>query len=241
MNQVELIRTNLQAAQLEVQLSAKKSGRNNDEIKIIVVSKRQSLETVKAAILAGVIDFGENYPEEAVLKIDVLKSENPSIKWHMIGHLQSRKARLVADHFDMLHSLDSVRLASKINGFLETNKKILPVLIEANVSGEESKGGWPAWDETRWPALAEELEAVISRPFLQMKGLMTMPPLFENPEDVRPYFQKLRKLKEYLQKQYPAIGFTELSMGTSADYKIAIEEGATIVRIGQAILGPRPY
>src|SRR6266511_3129837 len=159
----------------------------------------------------------------------------------MIGHVQSRKAGLVAQHFNLLHSLDSLKLAQRLNRFCEEAGHILPVLLEFNVGGEESKSGWPAWDESQWELLTNDISAVLGLPHLQLHGLMAMPPLGETAEFSRPFFQRLRHLQEYLAKRFPNAAWTELSMGTSLDYEVAVQEGATLVRVGTAIVGPRSY
>jgi pyridoxal phosphate enzyme (YggS family) len=159
----------------------------------------------------------------------------------MIGHVQSRKAQSVAENFHFLHSLDGIKLAKRIDRFCADVNKVLPVLLEFNVGGEASKSGWDASDETSWQALLQEVQEVLTLPNLKIRGLMTMPPIDENAELSRPYFQKLKRLQEFFAKQFPQVDFLELSMGTSADYEIAIEEGATFVRVGTAIVGARNY
>jgi PLP dependent protein len=218
--------------------AAVRSGRVAPAVRVVVVSKLQPVELLRAAVVAGVSIFGENYAEEAVEKMAALKGT--AVEWHMIGHVQSRKANLVAEHFTMLHSLDSLKLAARLERFCSGMNRKLPVLLEFNVSGEESKSGFPAWDEPRWPDLLGEVEKILALPHLQVRGLMTMPPLFDDAERTRPYFQRLRRLQEFLAKRFPAADWSELSMGTSADYLAAVQEGATFVRIGQAVLGPRP-
>lgn len=204
----------------------------------MVVSKAQPVEVIQGAIEAGIREFGENYPEEAAPKINQI--QNRTIRWHMIGHLQSRKAKIVAEHFHWFHALDSLRLAEKLNRELSQRNRTMPVLLEFNVGGEESKAGWPAADETNWPRLAEEIAPVLQIPCLEIRGLMTMPPLELEVEKARVYFAKLRKLRDFLVERLAPLHLPELSMGTSIDFEAAVEEGATIVRIGQAILGPRP-
>lgn len=206
--------------------------------RLVVVTKSQPLEVVRAAVEAGISLLGENYAEEAVTKITALGQI--AVEWHMIGHVQSRKAELVAAHFNLLHSLDSLKLAARLDRFCEETGRALPALIEVNVSGEESKFGFPAWDEAAWPDLASTLAGLEQFPRLRVQGLMTMPPYFEDPERTRPYFRRMRRLQEYLAGRLPQFEWSELSMGTSADFIAAVEEGATFVRVGQAILGPRP-
>ena len=215
-----------------------RSGRAPGIVHLVTVTKSQSLDVVRAAIAAGATILGENYAEEAVSKITALKET--AVEWHMIGHVQSRKAELVAGHFDMLHALDSVKLAGRLNRFCANHGRILPVLLEINVSGEESKFGLPAWDEDHWSDLEPMIEKILEFPRLRLRGLMTMSPFLDNPEQTRPFFQRMRRLQDYLIKCYPQVGWVELSMGTSTDFIAAIEEGATFVRVGRAILGPRP-
>ena len=215
------------------------SGRDPGAVRLVVVTKSQPLAVVQAAIAAGINILGENYAEEAVAKISALKGKS-EVEWHMIGHVQSRKADLVAGHFTMLHSLDSLKLAARLERFCATEGKSLPALLEFNVGGEESKYGWPAWNQARWPDLLPEVEKLLQFPHLSVRGLMTMPPYFEQAERSRPYFQRLRRLRDYLAAQFPKGDWRELSMGTSADFEAAVQEGATYVRVGQAILGPRP-
>jgi pyridoxal phosphate enzyme (YggS family) len=202
-----------------------------------VVSKSQPLETIRAAIAVGITIFGENYAEEALGKIAALNETE--VEWHMIGHVQSRKADLIAANFTMLHSLDSSKLAGRLDRYCGELNRILPVLVEFNVSGEESKFGFPAWEEKRWSDLNPDIEKILALSHLRVTGLMTMPPFYEDPEQTRPYFQRLRRLQDYLANQYPQAQWHDLSMGTSLDYIAAVQEGATFVRIGQAILGPR--
>lgn len=224
----------------QIETAARKSNRDPHEVRLVVVTKSQPLEVIQAAIEAGVRILGENYPEEAVTKIQSLMGQT-GVEWHMIGHVQSRKARLVADHFALLHSLDSLKLARRLDRFAAEAGRVLPVLLECNVGGEESKAGWEASDESQWEALFPDVSAILGLPNLQVQGLMTMPPLETDPEDSRQYFQRLRQLRDRLASQFPGADWRELSMGTSADYFIAVQEGATLVRVGTAIVGARKY
>ncbi len=238
-NLVSTIRENYQKTLDAIAVSARKVGRDPDSVRLVVVTKLQPIEVVEAAIEAGAKILGENYPEEAVEKITKLKSQS-GVEWHIIGHVQSRKARLVAEHFALFQSLDSLKLAERIDHFAAEFNRVLPVLLEFNVGDEESKSGWLASDEMRWMDLLNDVNVVASLAHLQVRGLMTMPPLFTDPEAARPYFQRLRRLQDFLAKHIPQIEWHELSMGTSADYAVAVEAGATLVRVGQAILGQRP-
>lgn len=220
--------------------AAQHAGRSPESVKLVVVTKSQPVDVVRAVIEAGARILGENYPEESVKKLQLLGNFS-AVEWHMIGHVQSRKAQLVAGNFNLLHSLDSLKLAARLDRFCGEAGQTLPVLLEFNVGGEESKSGWDASDEARWPSLLAEVDGVVALPNLRVRGLMTMPPLGETEEFSRPFFQKLRKLSEYLSVQFPRVDFSELSMGTSSDYLTAIQEGATFVRVGTAIVGPRLY
>jgi PLP dependent protein len=157
----------------------------------------------------------------------------------MIGHVQSRKAAWVAERFDWLHSLDSLKLARRISRFAGQAGRRLPVLMECNVSGEESKFGWPAWREGSWAELLDPFGEVLELPGLEIRGLMTMAPFLPDPEQARPYFKRLKKLQGYLAAKLPQADWSELSMGMSADFDVAVEEGATWVRVGTAITGSR--
>lgn len=220
--------------------AAGRAGRDPESVKLVVVTKAQSVETVRAALEAGVKILGENYAEEGVTKLQSMR-EFSAVEWHMIGHVQSRKAKLVAENFNFLHSLDSLKLASRLDRFCGEAGRKLPVLLEFNVGGEESKGGWEASDETRWEDLPGEVSTVLDLPNLQVRGLMAMPPLGETPDASRPLFRKLKRLQVFLAGRFPQADFSELSMGTSFDYEAAVEEGATFVRVGTAIVGEREY
>lgn len=223
----------------EIETAARAAGRSLDSIRLLVVTKTHPLDIVRAVIEAGARDLGENYVEEALPKIDAIGRVD-GLRWHMIGHVQGRKADLVAGHFNMLHSLDSLKLATRLDRFAGEARRRLPVLLEVNVSGEASKFGYPAWNETQWELLRAELDKLAALPNLEIRGLMTMPPLANEPEASRPYFRRMRSLQMYLGRHFPQAVWKELSMGTSTDYVAAVEEGATLVRVGTAILGPRP-
>jgi pyridoxal phosphate enzyme (YggS family) len=222
-----------------IAVASRASGRDPESVRLVVVTKAQPLEVVKAAVQAGAHILGENYPEESVSKISSFGPES-GVEWHMIGHVQSRKARLVIDHFDLLQSLDSLKLAERLNRMAIEAGRVLPVMLEFNVGGEESKHGWFAAQEQDWPALYPEIESILGLENLQVRGLMTMPPLETDPEDARIYFRTLRLLRDNLAVRFPQADWRGLSMGTSADYEVAVQEGATLVRIGTAIVGSRP-
>jgi PLP dependent protein len=221
----------------QIEEATVRSGRAPGSVQLVTVTKSQSVEVIRSAIAAGATHLGENYVEEAVAKIDVIKEH--TVEWHMIGHIQSRKAELVAEYFDMVHSLDSTKLAGRLEKSCAKVGRIMPALLEVNVSGEESKFGFTAWDEHLWPDLEPELGQILALPHLGIVGLMTMPPFLDDPQHTRPYFQRMRRLQNYLMDHFPQTSWAELSMGTSVDFIAAVEEGATIVRVGSSILGPR--
>ena len=233
------IRENVQRTLENIAAAARTGGYDPNSVRLVVVTKAQPLEVVQAAVQAGARILGENYPEESVSKILSIGPES-GVEWHMIGHVQSRKARLVIEHFDLLHSLDSLKLAERLDRMAQEAGRVLPVMMECNVGGEESKYGWPAAREEDWPALYPVVETILSLENLKVSGLMTMPPLETDTEDARLYFRTLRSLRDHLTARYPQADWRELSMGTSADYEVAVQEGATLVRIGTAIVGPRP-
>jgi|YelNatPaOPRAMG01_1025707.scaffolds.fasta_scaffold00989_2 pyridoxal phosphate enzyme (YggS family) len=232
------VQANYRAVLRRVERAADRAGRDAHSIRVVVVTKLQPVDRIRAAIKAGARDFGENYAEEALPKMQALAGEG--ISWHMIGHVQSRKARLVVENFALMHSLDSLKLAERLDRFAAELGRVMPALLEFNVGGEASKFGWDASNEERWDELLPEMEAILALSHMRVLGLMTMPPLFSDPELTRPFFRKLAHLRDFLRKAFPHHPWEELSMGTSADFEVAIEEGATMVRIGEAILGPRP-
>jgi len=237
---VSTIRENYLGVLDQIASVAQKSGRNSKDVRLVVVTKTQPLSIVQAAIEAGVQLLGENYPEEGVTKIQSLPPQS-GVEWHMIGHVQSRKAKLVAEHFALLHSLDSLKLAQRLDRFAGEFHRVLPVLLEFNVGGEGSKSGWDASNRTQWESLFPVIQAILDLPNLRVQGLMTMPPLAEEAEESRRFFLNLRLLRDQLASGFPQADWSELSMGTSADYTIAVEEGATLVRVGTAIVGARNY
>lgn len=222
-----------------ISAAARANGRASESVRLVVVTKAQPLSVVEAVVEAGVHILGENYPEEAVKKILALGHDN-EVEWHMIGHVQSRKAGMVVEHFALLHSLDGYKLASRLDRFAAQVGRRLPVLLEFNVSGEESKYGWPAWQEERWPELLPDISGIINLSNLELRGLMTMPPFAETGEPSRPFFIRLRRLRDFLAGNFPDTSWQELSIGTSVDFEVAVQEGATLVRIGTAIVGSRP-
>lgn len=208
-------------------------GRKREDVQLIAVSKFHPVQAILEVARAGQLDFGENYVQEVKSKKDALSEVAPNLRWHMIGHVQSRKAAQVAGKFALLHTLDSIKLANCIERNL-LNEASQDVLIEVNIADEPQKSGIKP---TELPELAQYV--IASCPHLKLRGLMCLPPVFDDGEAARPYFAKLRNLRDELEKQTGAI-LPELSMGMSGDYAAAIAEGATIVRIGTSIFGPRP-
>jgi pyridoxal phosphate enzyme (YggS family) len=237
---VESIRQRYLSALETIASAAKSMGRDPASIKLVVVTKSQPVEVVQAVLEAGVKAVGENYPEEGVTKIQFLRDFS-AVEWHMIGHVQSRKAALVAQNFNFLHSLDSLKLATRLDRFCAEAGRKLPTLLEFNVGDEQSKSGWQAGDENGWPSLLGDVRSILALPYLQVRGLMAMPPIGSTAEASRPFFQKLSRLQKFLAVEFPQAELSELSMGTSTDYGVAVEEGATLVRVGTAIVGPRTY
>lgn len=237
---VKEIEKNIQMVQEKIDAAAQRGGRSYHDVQLIVVTKTHPVEVVERAIEAGARLLGENYAEEGIEKITKLH-EKPELQWHMIGHVQSRKARQVVEYYDFIHSLDSVKLANRLSNFAVEFQRFLPVLLECNVSGEETKFGFKVWDEIQWDSAVNDIEQIIDLPNLNISGLMTMAPFYDDPEQARPVFQKLVQFRDYLSYKFPHISWRELSMGMSADFEVAIEEGATMVRVGQAILGARYY
>ncbi|MFP3868067.1 MAG: YggS family pyridoxal phosphate-dependent enzyme [Desulfobacteraceae bacterium] len=225
------IADNLRRIQDRMATAADRAGRQPAEVKLVAVSKTVDLERIRQAIAAGVTILGENYLQEAQTKIAALGN---AVSWHFIGNLQTNKAAGAVAGFDLIHSVDRLKLAQALERAAKKLDKLQEILIEVNLAGEASKAGVA-------PEEAEALlEAVISLPHLRVRGLMTMPPWFNDPEVVRPYFQELRALRDRLADSFPEIDLSEVSMGMSGDFEAAIEEGATLVRIGTAIFGARP-
>ncbi len=214
------------------------AGRSIDEIKLVVVTKGHPVESICQIISAGASRLGENYLEEAEAKIQALAGK--PVEWRMIGHVQSRKAQGVCQFFEAVDSVDSLKLAQRLDRYAREQNRILPVLLECNVSGEQSKSGFQAWDRQDWPKLGELVTQMTGLVNLSIEGLMTMPPYFNDPNQARPYFRKLMELRAFLIANQPGLKLNELSMGMSGDFEVAIQEGATMLRIGTAIMGPRP-
>jgi len=210
--------------------AAQRAGRNPREIKLLAAAKSQSVELVQAAIAAGVRIIGENYVQEAESKRQVISD---TVEWHMIGHLQRNKVKAALNTFELIQSLDSMALALELDKEGRRNGKTVRTLIEVNLGDEASKSGI-GQDE-----VAELLKRVGDLSHVRVEGFMAVPPFKEKPEEIRPYFRALKDLQVELQRLVPNVSLNQLSMGMTHDYPIAVEEGATIVRIGTALFGPR--
>lgn len=224
-----------------------RAGRSPGGVTLVAVSKTHPPETILEAVAAGQTHFGENRIEEAARKIAAVNAASPApVTWHMVGHVQSRKAQDVAVTFDWVHSVDSEKLAARYSRAMldhAAQRPPLRCLIEVNVSGEASKSGFAAWawrnEKTARQSLWETLGRMIALPGLDIAGLMTMAPVVEDAEQARPVFAALRSLRDALRVDFPMGGWDTLSMGMTDDFEVAIEEGATMVRIGRAIFGER--
>ena len=229
------IAENAAAVRERIGAAARRAGRNADDVVLMGVSKTFPAEAVRAAYAAGIRVFGENRVQEFAEKFAGI-GQMRDAEWHLIGHLQSNKAGKAAELFDAVDSVDSLRLAERLNAAAATFGKKLRVLIEINIGGEEAKAGlYPSS-----PELEEILLAAPRLDHLEIQGLMTIPPFRENPEDARPYFRKLREVRDGIAaRQLSGVGMSVLSMGMSHDFEIAVEEGSTCVRVGTAIFGTR--
>ena len=223
------LEANLNRVKNEIAQAAQVSGRNVTDIELVAVTKTHPAEIVREAVDAGQTLFGESKVQEARVKIPLLPS---NLRWHFIGHLQKNKIRHALPFFEMIHSVDSVDLAQAIDRIAHEDGLHPRILLEVNVAGEGSKFGFKA------TTLRAELESLLMLPRLSIEGLMCIPPLAEEAETSRPYFVELRKLRDALEKEFQ-VKLPQLSMGMTNDYSVAVEEGATLVRVGTAIFGER--
>jgi PLP dependent protein len=226
----------LTSVRARIAAAAALAGRDPAAVQLIAVSKGQPAERIRAAYAAGIRAFGENYLEEAEPKIRALPAD---IAWHMIGHVQGRKARGVVENFAFVQSVDGAALAERLSRFAAERGRRIQILLECNVSGEQSKFGWPAADPAAWEGLVRGWEPLLALPGFSAAGLMTMAPYADDPEAARPIFRRLRELSQFARTLFPQGLGAELSMGMSDDFAPAVEEGATMVRIGRALFGPR--
>jgi pyridoxal phosphate enzyme (YggS family) len=229
----EQLRQRLERVHERMAEAAVRANRRPDDVKLVAVSKTHPAEIIREAIVAGVTDLGENRVQEAEAKIPEVGRQ--AARWHLIGHLQSNKVRRAVELFDVIHSLDSAALARRLDRACgEVGREELPVLIQIDLGQEATKSG-AAESE-----LPEIIDAIRQSQRLRLTGLMTLPPYFDDPEQARPFFRRLRELRDELRAQ-GVFGESsgELSMGMTHDYEVAIEEGATMVRVGTAIFGAR--
>ena len=228
------IAENVEQIKRRIESAAHRAGREVENISLMAVTKTVAAEPIREAHSAGLRLFGENRVQEFATKSESLRDLQDA-EWHMIGHLQTNKAGKAVEAFSSVDSVDTLRLAQKLNAAAELSGKRLTVLLEINIGGEQAKSGL----NPRSPELEQLLRAGRDLDHLQISGLMTVPPFSENAEDARPYFRRLRELRDRLNEQLPAISLHALSMGMSHDFEVAIEEGSTCVRIGTAIFGER--
>ncbi|NWH05379.1 YggS family pyridoxal phosphate-dependent enzyme [Desulfobacter latus] len=226
------IQSNLKKIHDDIHAAAQKSGQDASRVTLIAVSKRKPPEMIQAAMDAGHRDFGENYIQEAMEKIDLIGRK--SATWHFIGHLQSNKAKFAVSYFDLIHTVDKVKLAREINRQAQKIGKIQEVLLQVNIARETTKSG------AKENEIMDIAKQVCRFDNLHVSGLMCMPPFFDDPEDARIYFKKLKQISKNIETlNLPNTTMTHLSMGMSHDFRVAVEEGATLVRVGTAIFGAR--
>ena len=226
------IKENLDLINEKITIAAEKSGRKREDVLLLAVSKTVDVPRIKEAVDLGLVDLGENKPQEINWKY----FEIENVRWHQIGHLQTNKVKYIIDKVCLIHSVDSLKLAEEISKRAKAKDITMDVLVEINIAGEEAKSGVPLSE-------AEELAVEISKlDNIRVKGLMTVAPFVENPEDNREYFKQMKKLfVDIKEKNYNNIDMQYLSMGMTNDYEIAIQEGANIVRIGTGLFGARNY
>ncbi len=228
-----MLKENLNQVEVNVKAACERAGRKREDVTLIAVSKTKPVEMLQEIYNEGVRDFGENKVQEMCEKIEQMPSD---IKWHMIGHLQRNKVKYIIDKVDLIHSVDTYRLAEEINIQAKKHGIVVPILVEVNIAGEESKFGTSAEDAM---LLVEEISALEN---VRIKGLMTIAPYVEDAEDNRLYFRKIKQLSvDITNKNIDNVSMEILSMGMTGDYQVAIEEGATMVRVGTGIFGERNY
>ncbi len=226
------IRENIERVRIRIAAACARSRRRPEDVRLIAISKTVPAERIREAYEAGLRDFGENRVQEARDKR--LALADLTATWHLVGRLQTNKARPAREHFHWFHALDSIRLAERLENAAAPGGGRLPVLLEVNLGGEETKAGVR---EDEVLPLAEQVSRLST---LELRGLMVLPPYFDDPEQARPYFRRLRELAAAVDSaRLPGVALRELSMGMSHDFEVAIEEGATMVRVGTAIFGPR--
>ncbi len=227
------ISKNIEIIKDRIAEAALRTGRDVSAVKLMAVTKTVDDARIIEAVESGITLIGENYIQEAKRKIETMGLSN--VEWHMIGHLQSNKSKYAVRLFDMIHSVDRIGLAEELDRRSQAAGRRMHILIEVNLAGEASKSGVPK------EKVFDLLEEIARLQNLSVQGLMTMPPWFDDPEDARPFFKGLRELSKRIgERNIPGVEMKELSMGMTDDYHVAVEEGATIVRVGRAIFGERP-
>lgn len=230
---MEEIRQNIAQVEEKIAAAAKRAGRNPEDILLLAVSKTKPVELIREAVACGLHSLGENKVQEIMDKYEPM---GEGIHWHLIGHLQTNKVKYIVDKVDMIHSVESVKLAEEINKRAAAANVVMDVLVEVNIAQEESKFGVKVEDTEAF------LREIAPLPHIHVRGLMTVAPFVENPEENRAYFRKMRELLvDINDKKIDNINMDTLSMGMTGDYEVAIEEGATIVRVGTGIFGERYY
>lgn len=232
------IKENIAGILEKMTAAAVRGGRTAGDVRLMAVTKTKPVETIQALARLGMTCFGENYPDEIAEKASAFAALG--LQPAMIGHLQSRKAKIVVDHCSALHSLDRFDVAEKLERLCAERDRVLPCFLECNVGDEESKSGWHFADDTLPADFLQDFEKITALPHLRVTGLMTLPPFAEVGETNRVYFARMRRIAAYL-NDHMGGQINELSMGTSSDYEVAVEEGATIIRIGTALVGAREY
>jgi len=233
----ESIGARLERVTRRIHEAARRAGRDAAEVRLVVITKGHPTETIRAAYACCLRRFGENRIEEALPKIAELR-DLPDLEWHLVGPLQSRKVGLVGEGFALLHAVDRLKIARRLDAEASRAGRVQPVLLECNVSGEPTKAGWRLANEAFWDQDVGELLSAAALPHLEVRGLMTMAPLTADVGTQRETFRRLARLRDFLSARLGR-DLPELSMGMSDDFEAAIEEGATLVRIGRAILGER--
>ena len=230
---MKTIKQNIQIAEEKITAAAERAGRKREDVLLLAVSKTKPVEVIREAVACGLTSLGENKVQEIMEKYEPM---GDGVHWHLIGHLQTNKVKYIIDKVDMIHSVESLRLAEEINKRAAAKSLVMDVLVEVNMAEEESKFGIQ-------PERVEEfLRQIAPLPHIRVRGLMTVAPFVENPEENRVYFRKMRELLvDMNQKKIDNINMDVLSMGMTGDYEVAIEEGATIVRVGTGIFGERYY
>jgi len=242
MIRIDAWRQNLELLEAEIQNAIDGSGRDRSSLRVVVVTKTHSAEIIGELLELGVSDIGESYLQEAVEKMNSLENTGTNLgntNWHMIGHIQSRKAKDVAANFNWVHSIDSIKLAKRLDQAAKDLNKRIKVLVQVNISGELSKSGFAAKLDKDRDNLLESMNELISLSNLDVLGLMSIPPFDEEKAHAEDIFHQTKELRDYLEVQFPENPLPELSMGMSNDFPEAIKAGATIIRVGSAILGPR--